>query len=192
LLLLKKNNLMNIDLNELFNPNKNLDEKSTMALLRALVGSHNSSFDYLKFKQSVKSLAAMDMEITTSYKSAFATASTMGLTKKKLVASANRYLAVLQGESETFTEALKSQIDKNVNSRESMIAQLEERISENKAKISKLEREIQQYQTKIDNVDTDIEAAQTKIDDTKEKFRNSYVTITDIIKKDIELIDLYL
>ena len=37
---------MNINLNELFNPNKDLDEKSTMALLRALVGSHNSGFDY--------------------------------------------------------------------------------------------------------------------------------------------------
>ena len=183
---------MNIDLNELFNPNRDLDEKSTMALLRALVGSHNSGFDYLKFKQSVKSLGAMNMDEGTSYKSAFTTATTMGLTKKKLLASANRYLGVLQGESETFTDALRAQIDKNVNSRESMIAQLEERISENKAKISELEREIQLYQTKIDNVDTDIEAAQTKIDGTKEKFRNSYVTITDILKKDIELIDLYL
>ena len=183
---------MNIDLNELFNPNKDLDEKSTMALLRALVGSHNSSFDYLKFKQSVKSLASMDMDESTSFKSAYSTGTTMGLTKKKLLASANRYMGVLQTESESFTDALKSQIDKNVNSRESMIAQLEERITENKAKISKLEKEIQLYQNKIDNVDGDIEAAQTKIDGTKEKFRNSYVTITDIIKKDIDLIDLYL
>lgn len=183
---------MNVDLNELFNPGKNLDEKSTMALLRALVGSHNSGFDYLKFKQSIKSLSSMNMDEGTSFKSAFATATTMGLTKKKLVASANRYLGVLQNESESFTDALKSQIDKNVNSRESMIAQLEERIAENKAKIADLEKEIQLFQNKIDNVDNDIEAAQSKIDGTKEKFRNSYVTITDIIKKDIELIELYL
>ncbi len=183
---------MNIDLNELFNPNKDLDEKSTMALLRALVGSHNSGFDYLKFKKSVKSLGSMNMDEGTSYKSAFTTASTMGLTKKKLLASANRYLNVLKTESESFTDALRSQIDKNVNSRESMIAQLEQRIAENKAKIADLEKEILLFQNKIDNVDSDIEAAQLKIDTTKERFRNAYVTISDIIKKDIELIDLYL
>ncbi len=183
---------MNIDLNELFNSDKQLDEKSTMALLRAMVKSHNTGFDYLKFKQSIKSLQEMNIEESVSFKSAFTTASTLGLTKQKLLASANRYIGVLQSESESFTEALKAQIDKNVNSRESMIAQLEERIAENKAKIAQLEQEIQVYQKKIDNVDGDIESAQIKIDSTKERFRNSYVTITDIIKKDIELINLYL
>ena len=183
---------MNIDLNELFNEEKNLDEKSTMALLKAMVKSHNTGFDYLKFKQSIKSLRAMNLEESVSFKSAYTTASTLGLTKLKLLASANRYLGVLQSESESFTDALRSQIDKNVNSRESMIGQLESRIKENRAKIADLEKEIEVYQKKIDNVDSDIEAAQTKIDSTKERFRNSYLTITDIIKKDIELINLYL
>lgn len=183
---------MNIDLNDLFNAEKKLDSKSTMALLQAMVKSHNPGFDYLKFKQSIKSLREMDIEESISFKSAFTTATTLGLTKAKLLASANRYLGVLQTESESFTDALKAQIDKNVNSRESMIAQLEERIKTNRAKIAELEQEIQTYQNKIDNVDGDIESAQTKIDGTKEKFRNSYLTITDIIKKDIELINLYL
>jgi len=183
---------MNVDLNDLFNTEKKLDEKSTTALLKAMIKSHNTGFDYLKFKQSIKSLREMDIEESVSFKSAFTTASTLGLTKAKLVASANRYLGVLQSESESFTEALKSQIDKNVNSRESMISQLEDRIKENKAKIEQLEKEIVAYQTKIDNVDGDIETAQVKIDTTKERFRNSYLTISDIIKKDIELINLYL
>ncbi len=183
---------MNIDLNNLFNPQNDLDEKSTRALLKAMVGSHSSDFEYLKFKAAVGSMKELAMDETTSFKSAFATGKTMGLTKQKLISSANRYLGVLQSEGANFTEALKSQIDKNVNSRESMIAQLEERISENKRKISELEREIVTYQEKIDNVDTDIDAAQAKIDGTKERFRNSYTTITDIIKKDIELINLYL
>ena len=183
---------MNIDLNELFNVGDKLDKKSTMALISAMVKSHDTGFDYLKFKQSIKSLMAINIEESVSFKSAYTTATTLGLTKLKLLASANRYLGVLQRESESFTEALKSQIDKNVNSRESMISQLEDRIKENKAKIAELEREILAYQKKIDNVDGDIETAQTKIDSTKERFRNSYVTITDIIKKDIELINLYL
>ena len=183
---------MNIDLNLLFNPEKKLDDKSTMALLKAMVKSHDTGFDYLKFRQSIKSLREMDVEESMSFKSAYSTATTLGLTKQKLLASANRYLGVLQNESEIFTEALKSQIDKNVNSRESMISQLEDRIKENKAKIVDLEREIEVYQKKIDNVDADIESSQLKIDSTKERFRNSYVTITDIIKKDIELINLYL
>jgi len=182
---------MNVDLNDLFNAEKNLDEKSTMALLRAMVKSHNSGFDYLKFKQSIKSLQEMDIDQSVSFKSAFTTASTLGLTKAKLIASANRYLGVLQSESESFTDALRSQIDRNVNSRETMISELEARIKTNKAKIEELQKEIEAYQNKIDNVDNDIESAQVKIDSTKERFRNSYLTITDIIKKDIELINLY-
>jgi len=183
---------MNIDLNDLFNSTNSLDDKSTRALLKAMVGSHSSDFEYLKFKAAVASMKELAMDETTSFKSAYATGKTMGLTKEKLIISAKRYLGVLQTEGENFTEALKSQIDKNVNSRESMIAQLEERIAENRRKMSELEREIKLFQEKIDNVDTDIEAAQIKIDGTKERFRNSYTTITDIIKKDIELINLYL
>jgi len=183
---------MSISLHDLFNSDKSLDEKSTNALLKAMVSIHSSEFEYLKFKQSVKTLKSMAMDDSTSYKSSFATASTMGLTKEKLLVSAKRYLGVLESESESFTDALKAQISKNVNSRESMISQLETRISENERKIEEMQKEIEIYKGKIDTVDSDIETAQAKIDQTKERFRNSYVTITDIIKKDINDINLYL
>lgn len=183
---------MTIDLNDLFNSDKSLDEKSTMALLKAIAGGHSSDFDYLKFKAAVSSLAKMNMDIGTAYKSAFTTAATMGLSKDGLLKSAQKYLNILDKESVNFTEALKSQIDKNVNSRESMISQLEQRITENKSKIEELQKQIELFQSKIDNVDDDIEAAQLKINTAKDKFKTSFQSISSEISKDIESINLYL
>lgn len=183
---------MKVDLNQLFNKDNKLDERSTRALLSALVKGHGSDFDYLKFKQSVESLQKMNMDDSTAIKSAFATASTMGLTKDSLIKSAERYLGILSNESVSFSDALKSQIDKHVNSREDMISQLENKIKENNTKIEELKKENVLLQEKIDNVDTDVETAQTKIDSTKNNFKNSYLTITDVINKDIESFKLNL
>ncbi len=183
---------MTIDLNKLFNPNNDLDTRSTNALLKAIGDGHSSDFDYLKFKQSIQSLSAMNMDASAAYKAAFATASTMGLTKDRLIKSANKYLGILSNESVSFSDALKSQIDANVNSRESMISQLEARIAENKSKIKELEQQISLFQQKIDNVDSDIEQAQLKINTARDKFKKSFETINNTIKQDIEHINLYL
>lgn len=184
---------MKVDLNQLFNKNKDLDERATNALLKSLVGAHTSNeFEYLKFKQSLESLQGMNMDKATAIKSAFATASTMGLTKDKLIRSAERYLSVLSNESVTFSDALKSQIDKHVNSRESVISKIEGKIKENKSKIEELQKEIQLLEQKMETVDDDIEAAQTRIEEAKQKFKKSYLTITDVIKGDVEEIKQYL
>ncbi|MBK9102994.1 MAG: hypothetical protein IPL92_00055 [Saprospiraceae bacterium] len=58
------------------------DQKSVDFLENAMVKQAQPGFDYLKFKQSIEQLAGLKLDGPTSLKSAFATASTMGVTKR--------------------------------------------------------------------------------------------------------------
>jgi len=184
---------MPTDLRDLFPETKDLDSKSVQALLKALVKNYDgTSFDYLKFKESVMSLSKMDLDVTTSYKSAFATAATMGLTKQGLLKSAEKYNYALENEMENFAEALLNQRSIKVEGRRSEVQDLERKIQTHKDKIKELEREIIIFQNRIDSVDHDVENANSLLEGTKNKFLSVYNVITTNIKKDIASITQYL
>jgi chromosome segregation ATPase len=184
---------MIIDLEELFASPQKLDEKSSRALIRALKSKHNdSTFDYIKFKQSVEALKNLDMDVATAYKSAFATAMTMGLTKDTLLKSANGYAQVLEYEKESFAQALKGQIDEKIQGRREEVNKLAQKIEDHKRKIQELEREISIFQNRIDNVDQDVESANAKIEETKAKFLEAYDVLNTHITEDIDLIKEYI
>lgn len=184
---------MATDLRDLFPETENLDNKSVQALLAALIKKHNSgNFDYLKFKESVSALLKMNMDVNTSYKSAFATAATMGLTKESLLKSANTYTYALEEERENFATALLNQRSIKVDGRKSEVQEFEKRILTHKEKIKELEREITIFQNRIDTVDQDVEEANLLLEGTKTKFLSVYNVITNSIKKDIESITQYL
>ena len=181
---------MTTDLRDIFKGTDGLDEKSLNALLRAIKSIYDkNSFDYLKFKQAVTSLAKLEMDNITSYKSAFMTASTMGLSKESLLKSANRYIYALENERESFAEALLGQKDLKIDGRKGEVEGLSKKIELHKRKIKELEREIDIFQNRIDTVDQDVETAEIKIDSTKEKFFKAYDVITKEIKADITSIN---
>ena len=74
---------MTINLKDLFAVTSEMNEKVLLKLLTAIKDGQQKDFDYLKFKQSYKSLCQMGMDESTAAKSAFLTASTMGLTKSE-------------------------------------------------------------------------------------------------------------
>ncbi|MBT8191680.1 MAG: hypothetical protein HKN67_02740 [Saprospiraceae bacterium] len=184
---------MTIDLKELFIDNEALDQKSVMALLKAIKNNHDEkTFDYIKFRQSVSALLKLGMDEVTSYKSAFATASTMGLTVDSLVKSAKKYTYVLQNEKDSFAQAFQNQVDKKIEGRKNEVEKLEKKIQDHKNKIKELEREIAIFQNRIDTVDQDVEAANNKINEASSNFMEVYKTLHESIEKDIDSIKTYL
>lgn len=184
---------MTIDLQDLFPEIKGLDEKSIFALLRALKSNFNpDKFEYFKFKKSVASLEKLEMTQDTSYKSAFATASTMGLTKEGLISSAERYLYILDQERESFAEALISRKKEKVDGRKAEVQQFQKKIESHKQKILELQREIEIFQERIDNVDLDVDSATKKIEGTKTRFLGVYNMLSQAINTDIQTINKYL
>jgi len=164
------------------------DQKSVDFLENAMVKQAQPGFDYLKFKQSIEQLAGLKLDGPTSLKSAFATASTMGVTKDSLLQSARHYLTILGEEKKQFDQALTNQVQQRIDSKKEELLKLQEQIEEHKRQISKLEKQILEFQDKIARSDEEVVEAKASIDQTKSKFENTYQQFVSAIEKDMTAI----
>ena len=176
---------MSAKLANMFGGLDNLDKKSVSFLLKAIEENNIPGFDYLEFKLALNGLKAMDMDDTTAIKSAFTTGSTVGLTKSKLINSAEHYKKVLMQEKSQFDTALKNQMSQRVHGKKEQKEKLTTKIEAYRAKITELEAEILKYQDKLNNADSEINAAREKIEDTRDKFEKTFEDFMDQIDRDI-------
>src|SRR5687767_14420106 len=168
------------------------DQKSVDFLETALAKQSQPGFDYLKFKQSIEQLSSLNLDITTSLKSAFATASTMGVTKDTLLQSARHYLTILGDEKKQFDQALNNQVQQRIASRKEELQKLQQQIEDHKRQIAKLEKQIIESQEKIVRSDEEVNEAKTSIDQTKSKFERTYQQFVSAIERDITAIQQHL
>lgn len=176
---------MTVDLKKLFASDDITNTKMQTALIAAISKNASDEFDYLKFKVSVKKMLEMGMDKDTALKSAFATASVMGVTKNKLINSAKKYKGSLDKEREQFAIALKNKIAKNVDGKKVEAERLKKEIVSHKEKIAKLLKEIEMFETKIGQVDDVVAAAQEKIEATRNDFKSTFDAIYSQIEEDI-------
>lgn len=183
---------MNKDLKILFGSAHGLDQKSVDFLTNALEKNNLPGFDYLEYKMALGALAKMEMDEATSFRSAFATASTVGLTKTRLLETADHYKKVLNKERSQFDVALKKQMQQRVASKQQEVEKLKEQIVKHQEKIAQLQAQINKYQTTIDGADALIEEAKQKIIGTQSSFEMTHQSILNQIEKDVENIKKYL
>ena len=183
---------MSDKLNKLFDASGELNAKAREFLLGALAKSNKSGFDFLEYKQSLAALKAMDMDEATAIKSAYATASTMGITKDQLLNSADYYKAVLVKEKTQFDEALQRQVKQKIEDRRKESGKLEEQIKLYKEKIKQLQDEIDHHQKRIDNTESEIAEARANLEETKNNFDSTYIALSNQIDSDISNIKSFL
>ncbi len=177
------------DLKTLFGKDHGLDQKSVEFLANALKKNNLPGFDYIEFKQSLAALGQMQMDESTAFKSAFATASTMGLTKEKLLQTAAHYLKIVENEKAQFQLAMQKQIQQRVDSKLAEVNKLKEQIVKHQEKIRQLEEQISKYQATIDGADAKVAEARQKIEATQHSFELTHQSIVNQIRKDIENIE---
>ncbi|MCB0706234.1 MAG: hypothetical protein KDC34_13025 [Saprospiraceae bacterium] len=183
---------MQQDFKTIFGNVTGLDDKSVDFLTRALTNKNLPGFDYLEFKQSLSALEAMNLEEETAFKSAFATAATVGLTKDKLLKTAQHYHQVLDVEKKQFDSALEKQLEQRVASKKSEVEKLKKQILEHQKKIEELQQRMSAAQKVIDSADEEIQSALSKIDTTRKNFEFTYQSLKNQIDKDIKNINQYL
>ncbi len=183
---------MQKDLKTLFGKDHGLDQKSVEFLTNALEKSNLPGFDYIEFKQSLGALAAMNMDEATSFKSAYATAATVGLTKMKLLETAEHYKKVLNDERSQFDVALQKQMEQRVAGKQKEVEKLKEQIKKHEEKIAQLKEQIAKFQGTIDGADAQINEAKEKINSTQVSFERTHQSILNQIEKDIDNIQKYL
>ncbi len=183
---------MTIDLHQLFETNQLEEKKFASALLKALKTNALDGFDYLKFKQSVANLKEMNMDDEQAIKSAFMTATTIGLTKPKLLSTAKHYENILTKERREFAEALANQVATKVENKEEKHRAIDDAIKSNRQKIEDLKQQIKTLVDKKENLDLQIAKDKEKIEYTKNTFNQSFDHVFDSLQKDIEMVKQYL
>jgi len=161
-------------------------------LLKAMEQNNLDGFDYLEYKQSLKSLKKMPMDEQTRYQSAFAMAQTMGATPAALLQTAQHYIDILNKEEQKFEEALTKQRLKKIGSKEQAIKKLEETIKVKAEQIKRLTQEINAHQKERDTLKKTIQESVIKVDSTKNNFIVSFDNLVKQIQGDMENIKKYL
>ncbi|MEP6648137.1 MAG: hypothetical protein ABJC12_13690 [Saprospiraceae bacterium] len=169
-----------------------VQDKFLQVLFDALQANNQEGFDYLEFKDFLRSLANVPMDDNTRFKSAFATAQTMGATKDKLLSSAKQYIAILGNEDAKFKEALSGQKDRNLTGKQDDIKNLEKTIQDNETEMEKLKAENEDHRKQITTLEHDINAASEKLSQTANDFGATYQALLTQIEDDVKNIESHL
>ena len=171
---------------------ENADERSLGFLVQAIEKNNLPGFDYFEFRRAVLSLRQMDLEDEKAFKSAFATASTLGITKDKLLETASYYRHVVEKEKEKFDQALENQNATKVKAREEEMSRLNDQIERHKAEISRLQDEVAEYLEQISTAEKNIELETQKISKAHESFEKTHKSVLLEIDADIENLHKFL
>ncbi len=169
-----------------------VDDKFLEVLFGALESKNKDGFDYMEFKEFLRSLADVPMEDRTRYQSAFATAKTMGATKENIVSSANDYIAILGQEQIKFQQALKAQKEKNLTSKHEEIQQVEQDIRSKESEIERLTKEIEAHRNHIGTLEVEINESSARIGETADNFEATYQALLGQIQQDLTNIESHL
>lgn len=169
-----------------------VQDKFLQVLFDALQNNNQQGFDYLEFKDFLRSLANVPMDDSTRFKSAYATAQTMGATKDKILGSAKDYIAILGKEEAKFQEALSGQKDRNLTGKQDEIRNLEKTIQENEAEIEKLKSDIEDHRKQISTLENEINTASDKLAQTASDFGATYQALLGQIQDDVKNIESHL
>ncbi|MBK8705614.1 MAG: hypothetical protein IPN33_19970 [Saprospiraceae bacterium] len=161
-------------------------------LFKAMQENNLGGFDYLEFKQSLRSLEKMPMDEPTRFQSAFAMAQTLGATAQTLVQTAEHYLNIIKQEENKFNQAHNAQREKQIGNKENEIKQLEEVARTKMAQIAQLTKEIEAHKQKAGALKKEIEDAVVKVETTKNNFVASYNALVEQIGRDVENMKRYL
>ena len=169
-----------------------LDQRIFDSLQKALEDSNQPGFDYFEFRNSLQTLAGIIPDESTRYKSAYATAATMGLTVDKLLQSVKYYQGVLTREKDNFDKAVSQQVDLNVTAKQKDAEKLQALIQQKAEQIKKLTEEIAAHQQEMAAAQNVVAEAANRIETTKRNFYFTIDTVANQIQADAANIERYL
>lgn len=168
------------------------DKRFVEKLMAVLEQNNRAGFDYLEFRSSLKALANLPLDEATRFRSAFATAGTMGLSLDTLLESADYYKSVLAKEKEHFTAELNTRGADSLSNKSAERLTLEQQIKNKEAQIQTLNQEIAQHKDEINKLNQYLNETTAKINEMGSGFNTTYDILVGQINSDIEKIKSYL
>lgn len=169
-----------------------LNSKIMDKLLTVLSENNQDGFDYIEFKNSIKALEKMQMDEKMKFRSAFATAQTIGLTKDKLINSISFYQKVLNKENDQFLKALNNQTNIKVGDKKKELLEYNKMIEDKTLQIKNIQEEIEEYKKLQGSVEFKIEKDIKQIEQTRSDFETTFYKLMHQISEDVKKINEYL
>jgi hypothetical protein len=166
-----------------------LDQKIFDSLIKVLEKNNMPGEDYMEFIEALQNMKNIPLEETVKMQTVLATLSTKGLTKQKILESADFYIKVLEDEKKKFNEALKQETVKQVESKQKEIKSLEEQNKSKSEQIAQLTTEINQNQQQITKTKSLAEEASLKIKSTENNFIYTYEAVVSQIRTNVSKIN---
>lgn len=167
-------------------------DKFRNVLFEAMEKANLDGFDYLEYKQSLQSLAKMNMDEATRFQSAYAMAQTMGATPAGLIGAAEHYVKVLRNEEQKFEQALMTQRDTRIKGKQAEAQQLKQLTAQKEQQIKQLQAEIERHRQQAQKIEQEVNNAAAKVETTKNNFIATYNQVVGQIQADVEKMKQYL
>lgn len=149
------------------------DQALIAQLRKAMQDNNRPGFDYLEFQASLQALAQVIPDEATRFRSAYATAATMGVTVPNLIESAQGYRDMLRQETVEFEKELEAKRKAEVGGRQAELEKLRKEIATASETIEKLTRQIAEAQTRSKTLEKDLADATSRLDRASDRFGSS-------------------
>lgn len=150
-----------------------IDEAILSKLKQTLQENNRPGFDFLEFQASLAALEKVVPDEATRYRSAFATAATMGVTVPVLMESAQAYRDLLKREQQEFERELQARQKQDVGNKQTEIERIRKDIQTASETIQRLTREIAEGQAKAQALQTQLDDATSKLTRARDRFEST-------------------
>jgi len=165
------------------------DQKIFDSLIKVLENKNLPGEDYMEFMEALQNMKNIQLDETLKMQTVLATLSTKGLTKNKILESADFYIKVLEDEKNKFNQALSQEINKQVDSKQKEIKNIEEQNKNKTEQIAQLTSEINQNLQEINKLKALMEEASAKIKSTENNFVFTFEAVISQIRNNITKIN---
>ena len=173
-------------LEQMFNlETEGIDLPSAKLISEEISRNNSQKFDYIKYRQAVKSLKSMNMDENTAIQSTLTTASTMGVSVDDILASAESFKNIVQNEEAKFIQAMHAQYKTRVEDKKHELHEKEELIKINNQKIKELQEENELLKSKLDGIQEENKLNDKKIQNKKSVFEKTILKIQEWISLDL-------
>ena len=165
-------------------PEMTASEKFKNYFDRLFTDSNAPGPDYFEFSKMVEAMAAIPDE-RTKFVTAFAGLSIQGLDKKKLLATTDHYLQILDSDAKNFSATVTRTLNEKVTAKKKEMEDKTRRIQE-------LNNEIAELSKKLEVISTEVKENEEKINANAASYQAELQQMRNRISEDRQKINQYI
>lgn len=148
--------------------------------------------DYIDFRKAIHNMNNMTLDEATKYKVVFATLTTQGLSKDKLIESLNCYIDRINNDKNRFDASVSDKITNDISTRNVQIKENEDLIKQYAAQIDELSKKIADSNVLINQYKIEQQEITDKLDTKIANYNTTQKKYLSDLTNDIKNINSYL